>query len=202
MNRTLGNDALAADAVIYERAGSAPVQAISLDDILTPTVAVKDIEYVGYNAAGEVNLLLLQDVTGNCYTYGKLIKGTKTSGSGQTTVTNTTVTVENNGNDATAWVVAGTPFQNGSFGGIAANAATGKASVISLTEVGGLTRADFSGSDSLGGVPIADDVQVYNAATGRWITLTQAKAYSNSFTAYFDRTAETGGQIRIIVAEG
>lgn len=203
VDRTLGGVPLATDVALYEHVGSSPVQALSLDDILTPTVEAEDIKYVGYNAAGEVNLLLLQDVTGNCYTYGKLTKGTKTSSSGQLTTANTTVTVENSGNDATAWVVAGTSFQDGGFGGIAKNTVTGKATVISLTEVDGLTRADFGGSDSLCGIPIADNVQVYNAATGRWITLSQAKAYSDSFTAYYDRTAETGGQIRIIVvAEG
>lgn len=200
--RTFGNTTLASDAVLYERVGSAPVQAVSLSDILTPIVAAEDIEYVGYNAAGEVNLLLLQNVTGNCYTYGKLIKGTKTSGSGQMTATNTTVTVENSDNDTTAWVVAGTPFQSESFGGVAKNPVTGKATVISLTPVEGLTRSDFSGSNTLAGIPIAGNVQVYNAATGRWITLAQAKAYSDSFTAYFDRAVETGGQVRVIVAEG
>lgn len=122
-DRTLGEDPLAADVVLYEHVGSAPVQALSLDDILTPTVEAEDIEYVGYNAAGEVDLLLLQDVTGNCYTYGKLIKGSATSGTGKM------------------------------------------------------------------------------AATDRWITLAQAKAYANSFTAYLDRPVETGGQVRIIVAE-
>lgn len=200
-DRTLGGDPLAADVVLYEHVGSAPVQALSLDDILTPTVEAEDIEYVGYNAAGEVDLLLLQDVTGNCYTYGKLIKGSATSGTGKMAATNTTVTVENSDNDATAWVVAGTPFQDESFGGIVKNAVTGKTAVISLTAVDGLTRADFSGGESLGGIPIAGNVQVYNAATDRWITLAQAKAYANSFTAYLDRPVETGGQVRIIVAE-
>lgn len=199
--RTLGGDALAADVVIYERVGSAPVQAISLDDILTPTVAAEAIEYAGYNAAGEVDLLLLQDVTGSCYTYGKLVKGSKVSTSGQISSTNTTVTVENSRGDASAWIT-GQPFLDGSFGGVATNAVTGKAaSVVPLTAEGGLTRADFSGDDTLGGIPIADDVQVYNAATGLWVTLSQAKAYSDSFTAYFDRTVDTGGQVRVIVAE-
>lgn len=199
--RTLGGDALAADVVIYERVGSAPVQAISLDDILTPTVAAEAIEYVGYNAAGEVDLLLLQDVTGNCYTYGKLVKGSKVSASGQISSTNTTVTVENSRGDASAWIT-GQTFLDGSFGGVATNAVTGKtAAVVPLTAGAGLTRADFSGDDTLGGIPIADDVQVYNAATGLWVTLSQAKAYSDSFTAYFDRTVDTGGQVRVIVAE-
>lgn len=199
--RSLGDAPLSTDVTVYERVGSAPVQAITLDDILTPTVAARDIEYVGYNAAGEVNLLLLQDVTGNCYTYGKLLQDTKTVRSGQMTADNTTVTVENGDNDPTAWI-ASASFRDESFGGIAKNAVTGKAAaVVTLTAVEGLTRSDFSGGDTLAGLPIADRVQVYHAATGRWITLAQAMANATAFTAYYDRTPATGGQIRIIVAQ-
>lgn len=199
--RTLGSVPLSTDVTIYERVGSAPAQAISLDDVLTPTVAAKDIEYVGYNAAGEVNLLLLQDVTGNCYAYGKLLKGTKTVSSGQMSATNTTVTVDNSDNDSTAWI-AGASFKDESFGGVAKNAVTGKAAaVVTLTAVEDLKRANFSG-DTLANIPIADKVQVYDASTERWITLSQAQAYAVTFTAYYDRTPDTGGQVRVIVAEG
>lgn len=198
--RTLGSAPLSTDVTIYERVGSAPAQAISLDDILTPTVAAKDIEYVGYNAAGEVNLLLLQDVTGNGYAYGKLLKDAKTVSSGQMSATNTTVTVENSDNDSTAWIT-GASFKDESFGGVAKNAVTGKAAaVVTLTAVEGLTRADFSGN-TLANIPIANKVQVYDAATERWITLSQAQAYAATFTAYYDRTPDTGGQVRVIVAE-
>lgn len=195
---TLGDTALAAGAMIYERVGSAPVRAISLDDILTSTVEGKDIEYVGYNAAGEVNLLLLQDVTGSCYTYGILVRGSKTTGGGRMSSTNTTVTVENGDNDATAWI-SGASFKNESFGGVAQNAATGKAAgVVTLTALDGLTRSDFGADNTLGGLPIAEKVQVYDATTERWTTLAQVQGYAASFTAYYDRTPQTGGQVRVI----
>lgn len=197
--RTFGDAALAAGALIYERVGSAPVRAVSLDEILTPTVEGKSIEYVGYNAGGEVNLLLLRDVTGNCYTYGTLIRGTKTTGGGQMSTTNATVTVENGDNDPTAWI-CGASFQNKSFGGVAANTATGKAAgVVALTAMEDLIRSDFGADDTLGGLPIAENVQVYDAATRRWTTLDQVQGYAESFTAYYDRTPQTGGQVRIIV---
>lgn len=197
--RTFGTTSLAAGALLYERVGSAPVRAITLDDILTDTVEGNDIEYVGYNAAGEVELLLLQDVTGNCYTYGALVRGTKTTGSGQLSTTNTTVTVENGDKDATAWI-SGAAFKNGSFGGVAANTATGKAAgVVTLTAMEDLTRSDFGADGTLGGLPVAENVQVYDAATERWTTLSQVQGYAASFTAYYDRTPQTGGQVRVIV---
>lgn len=197
--RALGDKELAAGALIYERVGSAPVQALSLDEILTPTVEGKYIEYVGYNAAGEVELLLLQDVTGNCYTYGVLVRGTKTTGNGQLSATNTTVTVENGDKDATAWI-SGASFKNESFGGVAANTATGKAAgVVTLTALEDLTRSDFGADGTLGGLPISEKVQVYDAATGRWTTLAQVQGYASSFTAYYDRAPQTGGQVRVIV---
>lgn len=196
--RTLGDKELAAGALIYERVGSAPVQTVSLDDILTPTVEGRSIEYVGYNAAGEVNLLLLQDVTGNCYTYGTLVRGTKTTGNGQLSATNTTVTVENGDKDPTAWI-SGASFKNESFGGVATNTATGKAAgVVTLTAMEDLTRSDFGADGTLGGLPISEKVQVYDAATDRWTTLAQVQGYASSFTAYYDRTPQTGGQVRVI----
>ncbi len=198
--RALGEAPLAPDAILYERVGAAPVQAISLEEILTSTVAAEDIEYVGYNAAGEVNLLLLQDVTGDRYTYGRLIKGSKTTGGGKMTTSNTTVTVENSDAAPTAWIT-GTPFQDESFGGVAGNAVTGKAAAVTaLTPLPDLTRADFSGDDTLAGLPIAPAVQVYDAATQRWTTLAQAQTYAATFTAYYDRAPETGAQVRVIVA--
>lgn len=196
---TFGDTPLAAGALLYERVGAAPVRAITLDDILTATVEGKNIDYVGYNAAGEVNLLLLQDVTGNCYTYGTLVRGTKTTGGGQMSATNTTVTVENGDNDPTAWI-SGASFQNKSFGGVATNAATGKAAgVATLTALENLTRSDFGADGTLGGLPIAEKVQVYDATTELWTTLSQVQGYAASFTAYYDRTPQAGGQVRVIV---
>lgn len=199
--RTFGGASLAGNVAVYERVGSAPAEKIDLDDILLASVPAEQIEYAGYNAAGEVDLLLLQDVTGDRYRYGILSKSTKTSGSGQMTVSNSVVSVENKSGSGTAYIV-GQSFTDGAFGGVAGNDVTGKvAAMAELIAVTGLSRSDFSGSGSINGLTISPQVQVYNAATEQWVTLNQAKAYSDSFTAYLDRPAEEGGQVRIIVAE-
>ena len=198
-NRTLGDRALAEQVKIYERVGTSPVTEITLDDILVDTVAAASIEYVGTGADGAVDLLVLSDVTGACYDYGILKKGEQSGGSGEMKYTNITVQVEN-GSQGNTTYITGISFRDGAVGGVAGTAAGKAAKVMTLTELGGITRADFDGGDSVAGIPISGDVQVYNAATGKWTTLSAAKAFTDDFAVYYDRTPETGGQVRVIFA--
>lgn len=83
---------------------------------------------------------------------------------------------------------------------------TGKTTgAATLTKVTGVSRSSFDGSDAVivDGtiIPIWDEVQVYNSDTGKWITLPEAKAYTDTFTIYYDRTLTTGAKVRIIVTE-
>ena len=49
-------------------------------------------------------------------------------------------------------------------------------------------------------LPIASDVQCYNKRTGRWFgSLEELMASGNSFTAYYDRSPNEGGKVRVIV---
>lgn len=187
---------LASNVKVYEQVnGSVPTE-IDLDDILTSSVPASSILHVGTNAAGEVNLLVLNDVTGAAYTYGILAEGTRQGGSGSMTYTNTTVSVENSTGTGTAYIT-GLSFKDGAVGGVAGNSAGKAVAIITLTPVKGLTRFSFDGSDSVAGMPIADDVQVYNAVTSKWTTLSGAKAFTNSFTAYYD----DHGVVRVIYGE-
>lgn len=186
---------LAEDVKVYERVNGSVLTEIDPDDVPAETPAAS-ILHAGANGEGEVNLLVLADVTGACYTYGILNKGEKTGGSGTLQYTNTTVAVENNTGKSTAYVT-GLNFTDGTVGGVAGNAEGKAAAIVTLTAKENLTRADFSGSDAVGGMPLADDVQVYNAVTGKWVTLSAAKGFTNSFTAYYD----THGIVRVIFAE-
>ena len=184
-----------ADGVkIYERVNGSLLAELEESD-LPDEVAASSILHAGLNAAGEVEVLVLGDVTGAAYTYGILVKGEKQGGSGTMTYTNTTVSVENSSGQSTAYVT-GISFKDESVGGVAPNAEGKAAAIVTLTAKEGLTRADFSGSDSLGGMPLSDDVQVYNALTGKWVTLSAAKAFTDSFTAYYD----AHGVVRVIFA--
>jgi len=195
---TRGELALSPDVAIYDQVEGSGVVEVSLSDILVDTVPASSIAYVSADSAGQVNLLVLEDVTGSCYTYGFLEKGEQTSGSGTMQYTNTTVTVDN-GENNTAYIT-GMSFTDGAVGGVVSTGEGKVASLVVLTAVEDLTRADFDGSDSVAGIPIASDVKVYNAVTETWVTLSQAKAFTDTFTAYYDREPELGGQIRVIVA--
>lgn len=195
---TRGELALSPDVTIYDQVEGSGVVEVSLSDILVDTVPASSIAYVSTDSAGQVNLLVLEDVTGSCYTYGFLEKGEQTSGSGTMQYTNTTVTVDN-GENNTAYIT-GMSFTDGAVGGVVSTGEGKVASLVVLTAVEDLTRADFDGSDSVAGIPIASDVKVYNAVTETWVTLSQAKAFTDTFTAYYEREPELGGQIRVIVA--
>ncbi|MGI5928376.1 S-layer homology domain-containing protein [Pseudoflavonifractor sp.] len=195
---TLGELTLSTDVVIYDQVNGSGAVEVALSDILVDTVSASSIAYVGTDSAGQVNLLVLEDVTGSCYAYGFLEKGEQTGGSGTMQYTNTTVTVDNEENN-TAYIT-GLNFTDGAVGGVVGTGEGKVAALMTLTAVEDLTRADFDGSDTAAGIPIAADVKVYNAVTETWVTLSQAKAFTDTFTAWYDRDPADGGQIRVIVA--
>lgn len=195
---TLGELTLSTDVVIYDQVNGSGAVEVALSDILVDTVSASSIAYVGTDSAGQVNLLVLEDVTGSCYAYGFLEKGEQTGGSGTMQYTNTTVTVDN-GENNTAYIT-GLNFTDGAVGGVVGTGEGKVAALMTLTAVEDLTRADFDGSDTAAGIPIAADVKVYNAVTETWVTLSQAKAFTDTFTAWYDRDPADGGQIRVIVA--
>lgn len=195
---TLGELTLSTDVVIYDQVNGSGAVEVALSDILVDTVSASSIAYVGTDSAGQVNLLVLEDVTGSCYAYGFLEKGEQTGGSGTMQYTNTTVTVDNEENN-TAYIT-GLNFTDGAVGGVVGTGEGKVAALMTLTAVEDLTRADFDGSDTAAGIPIAADVKVYNAITETWVTLSQAKAFTDTFTAWYDRDPADGGQIRVIVA--
>ena len=202
--RTLGSVPLAANVVLYDRVGQSAAVQVELEDIRTGTVASSDITYAGTNADGEVDVIVLDDVTGNAYTYGILRTGTQTEGSGEMQVTNRTVAVENGGG-TTQDYLTGTQVRTGTVGGVAATSDGKTAGVVLLEEVEGVARSAFSGEDTvvLEGVqvPVSEDVQVYNTDSETWVTLAQAKAYADTFTVYYSGTLGEDAVVRVVLTE-
>lgn len=204
-SKTLGSLPLSQDVKIYDRVGtSAPVE-VQLDDILTDTVAASKIEYAGTNAAGEVCVLLLRDVTGNAYTYGILHAGSVTGGAGtDMEYTNYTVAVENASGTSQSYLT-GTSVRGNTVGGIAVNAENKVAGTATLTKAAGITRAAFDGTGAVVvdgmRVPVSDEVQVYNTDTEKWTALSTAKGYADTFTVYYSGTLGTDAVARVICTE-
>ena len=207
-DNTLGSYDLAAGVAVYELAGRGYVTEISLDDIdWTTTVGASNVSYAHVNSAGDVDIILLEDVTGNAYTYGlaSMTSGDSVFGS------STSLTVTNSAG-STGALTGADGVRAGSFIGVAYTAAGAVADTVSLSGKA-VERSDFVGSEyvDVNGTlyRLADDLQVYNSTTGAWYTdsdslgtaLEQALAYSEDITVYYDRDADSGGLIRIVVVE-
>jgi len=164
------------------------------------------------NTSGMVDVIVLNAVTGDAYTYGILHEGSEEYGEGGLVAKNTTVSVENGGAGYPA-VITGTAFQDGGFGGVVAGqreiAGTRVAAgVVELTGVSGVKRSDFFEKEGVWYVnakgtvyQVASQVEGYIKVTGTWFTqdegrLAAIRAYSNDMTVYVD---PVGDKVRVIV---
>ena len=201
---TLGSIPLADSVRIYERAGTSVVTEIDLEDIQTATVKAADIDFYATDSNGLVSVLLLDDVTGSAYTYGLLTMGSRTEGSGTMTYTNRTVSVEN-GSGTTQEYITGQSGRTGTMGGIAVSSEGKAVSLVTLSQAEGVDQSAFDGLDAvvIDGVrvPISDTAEGYNSDTEQWVTLSQARAYSDTFTVYYSGTLGVDAVVRVIATE-
>lgn len=197
---TMGTYTLAPSVTCYEWAGSGYAVQLSPAD-LSGTILASDISYAHLNSAGQIDLLVLDAVTGSCYTYGFAVTGTQTTAGASFVYSNGTVAVRGSSGTSSAYLTAAS-IKDDAAVGIAGSASGKLAGMVTLSKADGIGRDDFNGltSVNIDGVeyPISDGVQVYNSDTQQWTTLEKAKAYGTSFTLYFDRTTPQGGQVRII----
>lgn len=204
-DKTLGSKTLADNVHIYDRVGRSPVVEVSLSDIPFLTVSANDISYARTDYAGKVDLIVLDDVTGDAYQYGIISNTSEPDKDG-----NTTTTFQNsNGSVTISGATLG--FSGGEFVGWAsASSLSGDkntlAGTVDLKATVGFTRQAIdteSNSVTVGNLtlPISSDIQCYNKRTGRWFSsLEELMASGNSFTAYYDRSPNEGGKVRILVA--
>ena len=201
---TLGSIPLADNVVVYERVKDSAVVEIGLDDILVSTVSSAKIDFYATNADGEVSVLLLDDVTGSAYTYGILEAGEQTGGSGDLSYTNATVSVENSTGTSQSYIT-GQSVRDGTMGGIAVSGEGKAVAVVTLSQAKDVARASFDGEESVVvdgvKVPVSDDVQVYNSDNDTWITLSQAKAYTDAFTVCYSGTLGTDAVVRVVITQ-
>ena len=210
----MGNIELAPNAVIYERVGTSMPRKTELEDITCNVVPANKILYVGRDYAGRANILVLDDVTGDCYTYGIASYTPAVPGVGMDAGTNATVSVAN-GSGGLGPIECGVSFSYGEYVGIVATADGKKlAGTMSLNRLTGISKDAFdmeamtvTTPDMV--LPISDEVQCYNRSTKTWFNtkdttaeeaVNLARAFSNDLTLYYDRSPEDGGKIRIIVA--
>ena len=206
-NMTLGTATVAKNVQILERVGKSAVAPISLSDIHQDKISASKILFSGSDLSGRVNIIVLNDVTGDLYHYGFLKETILTESDGGLTVSNRAVSLTNSEMELKE-TITGIPFKNG-LGGVAFTK-DGKdvTAIVMLTAVENVKRGSFrtdSGSTyvSVNGseILVAENVQCYNKITGKWFkSLSDARAFSDNLTVYYDRSPADNGKVRVVVA--
>ncbi|MEA4814580.1 MAG: S-layer homology domain-containing protein [Oscillospiraceae bacterium] len=198
-NKKVGTSALADNAIIYEKVGTSALTPITISDIRTSTVSSSKITYVGKNWAGDVNILVLDNVTGDAYTYGRatVTETEETDTFGSYMVRSISVT---NGNGTKGPFSAQYGISDGDYVGLAVSAdGSSIGSYITLTRALSVPNSAWIGSTAvvIGGqtYKVSSDVQCYNRTGGKWITLDKAHAFAESSTLYYDSL----GVVRVVV---
>lgn len=212
---------------LYEQVGRSTLTEIELEDITRTTVPAEQITYVHKDYAGNADIVVFNDVTGDRYEYGFFkvtTEGGQTDSDGNTTQRMDYVSIINaltpNGS-SNLLMNNGESLRNNKAGGIV----TGPARTDGKVTLGGfveLQSVDVKSSafdvDAMTVttnsmvIPISDRVMCYNETTKEWFSvgegkndedyvkaLNLARAFSENVTIYYDKTPDHGGKVRLVV---
>lgn len=157
------------------------------------TISSSRVRYCSINSSGEIEKLILDDVTGDLYTYGVITRTEK--GGSYTIDINGTQGIYMTGFSTTTKGPHRLNMSNGEIHSM--QALTQYSSRISSLDT---THAVIANQEYL----LSDKVVVYKKTdftNYMKITLNEAIESEYSMTAYYDKPASSGGRIRIIVAE-
>ncbi len=188
--QTLGTTSLADNVLVYETVSGGALRPITLADIPGTSVNSSDISYVGKDWRGDVNVLILDDVTGNNYAYGRA-NVTKETVSGMFNTVNTYTLSVTNGNETTAAYQTTGNYTSGTYLGIAPTIDGQKiANVVTLTALEDVANSAWLSASTVvvGGktYTVAQDATAYNKDSRTWITLATARGYASESTLYVD----------------
>ncbi|NLM62498.1 MAG: hypothetical protein GX193_10545, partial [Clostridiales bacterium] len=170
------------------------------------------VRFVGYDSAGRANVVVLDDVTGDLYEYGKIYSDkNEEEDPNFGKFSNPVVYVVNSQGESERYLY-NMNITEKSWAGIAHDMNGRATKVIELFEYKGLTRQSFVDGDKLliNGIltPISKDVHIYVSATGRYMTassfeqlIIDARAFGEVFEAYTDKAPSEGGKVRVIVVK-
>jgi hypothetical protein len=206
-NGTLGSSKLSKTVKIFDSVGDSVVSEVTLTDIIVKTVDASKIRFFATDTSGNVSLLLLNDVTGDAYTYGFIRNVSKVDSSSSLSVTYNATSVINSNGTSTS-VIGSTGLYNDAVAGIADSGLGDLTGYTTLTSITGVSRSAFQQdadgtvyvTTSSGTIRVSDNVQVYMSGSGTWTTLAKARTNSNNLTIYYDRTLTTGGKVRVVIA--
>ena len=171
--RTLGSKAIADNAVVYEKAHTnAAVAPVALSAIAPIRYDSSCVEYAEYDWAGRVSLLVLKNVTGDALTYGRV------------TMEEGSITVTYGNGQALGPVASPYQFADGSYAGVALSSDGSQVcAAVGLKKLENVPNSAWKSADyvTVGGVtyPVSEDVVCYNRTTGKYVTLSAARAFAS-----------------------
>lgn len=194
--RKMGSTALSSNAKFYEQVGRSTLVEIELDDITRATVPAEQITYVRKDYAGNADIVVFNDVTGDRYSYGIIETSSKTEATGDlggspseemelryVKVRNALGTSSLGGSDGLL-INGGQDVRSGRYAGIV----SGPARVDGKITLGGyveLLSKDVRSSDfdvdamtvttNSMILPISDRVMCYNETTKEWFSVGEGK---------------------------
>ena len=212
--------ALSNNVHFYEKVGRGTLVPIEREDITRSVIPADNITYVHKDYAGNADIVVFDDVTGDCYTYGMVRTSTEAGDEGSNGLTYATVTNES-GTSSSFLLNNGENLRGVRYGGLVAGPARTDGKVVlerwvelqsvsvksSAFDVDAMTVTTPSMV-----IPIAENVMCYNETTGSWYqvpdeakeedyvnALNLARAFSENVTIYYDKAPDQGGKVRIVV---
>ena len=210
--RKLGDKSVADNVVVYDRVKDGAMVEVQYSS-LSAAIPASKISFVSYDYAGRVKSLVLDDATGDAYTYGYFSYTRAEEDNVGDTIKPAQLCVrmaDSKGSETKS--AQGTflgSIRSDAAGGVA-YAADGKiAATVQLQSLTGVKRSAFDPEEmtvTVAGTsyPVSEQVQCYNKTSKTWFTpgkegMESARAYSDNLTLYYDRAPENGGKIRLIV---
>ncbi len=206
---TLGSQKVATGVRVYEQVRDGAMVAIPLSELDFGAITKDKIAAYHENSSGYVDLVVLDNATGDAYTYG-MFQQSWENPDGDEDRGNRTIALEN-GTGGISTTPSGYAVRDNSFGGAAKGANGRIVSVVTLREIDGVTPADFFQRDDRYYVTVkgqtyavASDVECYRTAAEDWFTqetgkdrLVACTAFSSDLTIYVD---PAGQKVRVIAA--
>ena len=212
--RTLGGEQLSSHVALYERTQNGVPKRITWGQITVSSVPANKISYVGTDLSGAIDVIILNDVTGDGDIYGYIrseqekheVPGLNPGDDPSEYYLNFIV-VENSGSPIRVQTLSSTPIRSAPGGmAVAANGRVG--GTVTLTAVTNVPRSAFDSQNmtvTVNGVtyPVSKDAECCNKATNVWFGkgtegLNAARAYSDTLTIYYDKAPGQGGKVRLV----
>lgn len=210
---TVGGKPVAAGVLIYERAAAgARLREVKKENIQIAEIPANEVWFVGCDSTGAANLIVVGNVIGDAYTYGKV------------RVTTEQVPVAVDGGTLggyiryeeryfyeltgpepskvpSRWKMSASCADG--FGGLCYSFLTGEAvAMIGTIRLGTTDLSGFSGTEyiTVAGTPVklTDDTLYYFEDSGTYGTIEKAKNFGTSFTVYVEKSPASGGKARVI----